>query len=405
MAATGYHVAMPSSSPLHTHRDKRRMRLPIGFGCLLIALSLLLLPTGRALAATSAQQSHLNDNQIEVVEIQAPEPYTGKSPLSESFYQSLVGYKDRAIEVYKQRQQITDDWSAKLKAKDFSALSKEAERLRAHDAYFADGKSYQQTFYETLQNAIYVIPEHEYYAGLESWRYEFPRDPTPDILFARWYFENAEQARGTAYIAKVTKSQYEDYSAWNQRALDVLKKTLKAHRNLSDPYAYEALILASVSQPDAIKRISDAFLRGVKQRPDALNLYTTYANFTQPKWFGRPGAMEGFAEWAAQKTAQQWGDWVYTLVATVAARTNLPEVYRGLYQFDWPRIAKGYADRHQRYPLNHYEVSQLCWFAVTYGDRPTTRRLLSIMNGNWSRFVWRNEENFRRAEQWANESP
>ena len=64
-------------------------------------------------------------------------------------------------------------------------------------------------------------------------------------------------------------------------------------------------------------------------------------------------------------------------------------------------MKRGFEASLRRYPDSVWEMNSYCYFACIARDRAAAKPLFQKINGRWEAEVWRNQNDFRRWQNWA----
>ena len=327
-------------------------------------------------------------------------PLLDEYTLTEEFWKSLEKVEENERRALFEVKKLKKQADKLLGSKNFVGLEMWLDKLRTSQETLPTGALKIDHIYSWWLSIIDPSKADMFESLLDKWSEAAPEAVTPHILRADFYVNKAWKERGHKTIDEVTKEGYQGYQLFLKKAQKSIKDAEKLDK--TDPYLYFTKMSAHMNEPDAPRILKETFEEGVQVAPGYLRLYQARANHLLPRWFGRPGDCVALAEWAAEWTFDSLGDGLYAVVASNVARHNRLEDIALYHNFSWPRIAKGYQDLNQVYPLTYYEAHEMCRLAAAHGDYKTTSRILkTIGDKHWKR-VWPERE-FREVKEWVRE--
>ena len=295
------------------------------------------------------------------------------------------------------RQEILDNvWHER-----FDELEKLTEELRGQKLVFYNGYSKLSRIYGYLEGPGRKADDSvwkDYIAKLEKWAEAYPQSPAPLVALGNAWKDWAWKARGGGYAGSVTE---EGWRLFGQR-IEQARGYLEAAEKLpaKDPEVYRALIVVAMAQGWPRAQMEAVFKKGVALEPNYQQLYETKAYYLLPRWNGEPGEWEAFAEQAADARGDEEGDILYMAIARSQAWSESTQFFRNT-RISYARMKRGFEASLRRYPDSVWEMNSYCYFACIAGDRPTAKQLFQKINGRWETEVWRNQDYFRRWQNWA----
>jgi hypothetical protein len=286
----------------------------------------------------------------------------------------------------------------------FAQLEKLTSDLRAQKLEFYRGYSKLSIVYGYLLGFSNDTDDSEwedFIVKLQAWADAYPQSPTPRIALGNFYASWAWKARGGGYADTVTD---EGWRLMKQR-LEKAREYLEAAENLSvkDPEVYNALLRVALGQGWDKDEMNTVFQKGIELDPNYQQLYESKAYFLLPRWYGKPGEWEAFAEAAANTRGGDEGDILYMSIARSQAWSEQADFFKNT-SISYERMQRGFEAAIQRNPDYLWDVSSYCYFACVADDRDTAKKLFQKIDGHWEKEVWGSENNFKQWEQWALQS-
>lgn len=274
----------------------------------------------------------------------------------------------------------------------WSELETVANQLRSQRLRLKGGAWQLRVFYNTIgpagpETATDAAWEAQI-AKLEDWARQEPASATPRIAMADAYLDFAWKARGNGFSNTVTQEGWKLFAERVQSARAALEASAKAGSN--DPEWYRAMQTVALAQGWPRKQVDALVDAALNAEPGYFYFVRAETNYLLPKWYGKPGESEEFAERAADKIGGDEGDATYFLIAAginCCRKTQAP----GL---SWERVRKGYAALTQLYGTNNFERNAYAFLALRAGDVPTAQQAFARIGDDWDQAVWRSKARF-----------
>lgn len=308
-------------------------------------------------------------------------------------------------------------------SRDFDQIEQLVARFRSEKTRYPSGEWQLGFFYDWLyERAGFMTAEEEvaFMKQIDRWKTEYPDSITWRILLARSYYDRAWGHRGSGFVDTVSAEGWQGYHDYMEKAWDVLDEaasvkevdpeyyslrstlTMEAPRsNVSPPQTFVGALIRIFVPSLTTDRERGPFLRGVAVEPLYYPLYYARTRHLLPRWGGSQEDMLRFAERSADDTKELAGDTLYAVIASKVARWEGKEDYLA-YEFDWPRIQRGYDDILKAYPESWWRLNQYCWLAACiYDDRTKAGELFERLDGSWDGDVWDTWSRYAAFRDWA----
>lgn len=283
----------------------------------------------------------------------------------------------------------------------FDQLEKLTGELRTQKLEFYNGYSQLSVFDGYLvgfSSSTEDCKWEEYVEKLKAWSDAYPKSSTPLIALGNTYKNWAWKARGSGWASEVTDQGGRLFKERLYKARENLEAADKLA--VKDPELYNAMILIAIGQGWPKDKMDAAFQKGVKLEPNYLKLYESKAYFLLPRWYGKPGEWEAFAEEAANARGGNDDDILYMSIARSQACFDREDFFKNT-SISYKRMQRGFETSLKRYPNYTWEMNSYCYFACIADDRKTAEKLFRKINGQWEKDIWWNENNFKQWEQWG----
>jgi len=225
-------------------------------------------------------------------------------------------------------------------------------------------------------------------AKLGEWAKAYPASPTPRVAMAQAYLYFAWKARGNGMGDTVTAVGGAQFDERAESARKILESAAKLSVHCPAWYVVMGTVALAQGWPRAqVDKLVEAALTNA---PGYYYFATGHANYLLPKWYGKPGETEEFAEQAANRTGGDEGNIEYFMIAArinCCGKTQAP----GLA---WPRVQQGFAALDRHYGTTNHEHNMMAYLALRAGDKETAQQLFARIGDNWDESVWRSKARF-----------
>ncbi len=286
-----------------------------------------------------------------------------------------------------------------FKREDFNTLEVLSQELQQSRERLNDGSWLSESFFNAFRLGDKTSDER--YAEVEQ-------------ILARW-----EQARPASPVLSLIKANYHVDLAWKWRGVDYtvtpqgragFKKELAIARELLDahpsakvyPEYFACMQKVALGQFWSKTDYERLFAEATSIEPDYYSFYYNKAVYLLPRWHGRKGEWEAFAEQVRQQHgAGGAGDAFYARIAWA-----LRDYYdcNGLFRdsdISWEKVASGYEYLIRQYPDSRYLKSLYANLAWKADDRVRLRQALPAIKSDPDMTIWVNLENVALAEKFA----
>jgi hypothetical protein len=280
-----------------------------------------------------------------------------------------------------QIQDIQNEATKLLEAKDYAGLEKAADRDRAA-VRPASGTAPVSFFYDILTK-LSNPTEADYQqrlSVLSDWAKAYPDSATPQIALGQVMKSYAWFARGSGYAGTVTDQEWALFGKRLQQAESFLDG-VKAQR-AKYPEWYEAMCWVALGEGWKPEDFLAMMNEGTAIDPKAPKLYSDVCIYLLPRWYGSNEQIVDYATAAANKMGGDEGDILYARIA----RGLLPygggiEIFKDT-GFSWPRVRHGMEIICTRYPQSTFMANWFARFARCAEDKATCRLLLDHLGSH-----------------------
>jgi hypothetical protein len=308
---------------------------------------------------------------------------------------------DFTVSEGRQREKVSQEFKSLLQNKNWDELEKLALEYRTQKLRFPSGRWKLEWFYRAVES----LPEGRsapknwsgYFAALEEWKAAKPQSVTPLIVLGSSYIGYAWEARGTDYAKNVTEEGWRLFRERLVRARAYLEAADKME--IKDPQNYAELLLVTRAQGRPQSEYEEIFRRSIQSEPAYHPIYFEKATCLMPRWHGKPGDVERFAEQAVALSPE--GESIYARIAFDQSQRIVQDRLFQEYHFSWPRIRQGFQAMQKQYPKSRWNLNTYCLMASIAGDQETARQLFEQIGENWTEPIWNNEGRYLHWKHWA----
>jgi hypothetical protein len=275
----------------------------------------------------------------------------------------------------------------------FAQLEEIADAARSQKSRFPGGVWKLHSFYAVVQGPGSLTATdavwNAHMQRLQSWIDSKPDSSTPRVALAESYLRFAWKARGNGLGNTVTPDSWKLFRERVQKAEEILEQAKSVSSN--DPHWYQAMQTVALAQGWDQKRAEQLLVEANAVEPGYYYLYNSHANYLLPKWYGKPGDSEAFAQSIADRVGGPEGDSIYFQLALslncCKAKAQAPAI-------SWDRVKQGFASLEQLYGATNFERNALAFMAVRQGDREFAQQLFARIGDNWNQRVWGSKDKF-----------
>ncbi|HJR08550.1 MAG TPA: tetratricopeptide repeat protein [Pyrinomonadaceae bacterium] len=292
---------------------------------------------------------------------------------------------------------------------EFELLDSIADAARSSRERLGGGAWKLQLFYQGLRCPDDLMESSEgawkYHLGkLEKWSAQKPTSITARVGLASAYLDYGWKARGGGYTNTVSRDGARLFVERLARARAILAeaKSLK----LECPHAYAVMLYVAIGQcwdADSFERL---FAEATKLEPLYYSYYELKAMYLMPRWNGRPGDWERFADASALAVGGAEGSIIYYKIAAYIARIQVQDVKGGRFfresSVSWVRVKSGFSEMVKKYGISMQTANQICLLAMTSDDKEFSRQMFDEIGEHWDDSVWSSKPVFDHQKRWAN---
>jgi hypothetical protein len=290
-----------------------------------------------------------------------------------------------------------------FKREDFETLEILGHELRRSRERLNDGSWLSEAFFSSFRlgtaasKAKYTATEQR----LTRWEQAFPYSNVLPMVKGGLHLDLAWKWRGNGFADTVTEEGWRGFKAELAAARQIIENN-PAEQVYPEYYALMQTVALGQGWPR--EEYMRLFNRAIDIEPEYYKFYCRVAYYLLPRWHGKKGEWERFAEEQRQRKGPGGaGDALYARIAW-----SMREYYDNIFRdsaISWDIVASGYQYLIRQYPNSRYLKSlyaNLCWKA---GDRFRLAQALPEAKADPDMTVWVNLENVALAEKFLAENP
>jgi len=301
------------------------------------------------------------------------------------------------------RSQVVREQREMLRAGKYDSLQKFANAMSRQTE--AMGEAYPDSFYfcEAFQTPLSTktgdLAWAEHHADLEKWIAKYPNSLYPRVALARSLCTYAWEARGGGNADTVTREGWKLFRERLAKADQVLTEAEKV--NASEVVLYHVWATVGLGQHWPADKYEINFQKGIKADPNFLPIYYAKVVYLLPRWHGKPGDVERFAEEAADQRGGEDGDMLYMFIVRRLAEADGKANVFDYAEISWPRMKRGFEARIKSPRNRNLEMNHYCYFACLKNEHSTAKRLFEEIGSQWRKEAWGNQGVFEQWRKWA----
>jgi hypothetical protein len=282
---------------------------------------------------------------------------------------------------------------------EFEKLETLAKELRQSRERFSDGLWLSDAFFSAFD--VGEKTDRERFASIEQtiarWEAARPGSIVTPIIKAGFHKDLAWKSRGNDSGSKVTPEGRESFKRELAIARDILEKHPASRIHPEYLAVMQSIAIGQFWTKEEFMRL---FAEATAVERDYYTFYFNTAHFLLPRWRGRKGEWEQFAEEQRQaRGAGGEGDALYARIAW-----SLRPYYHHMFRdtaISWEVMASGLEYLVRQYPQSHYTKNAYAYFAWKARDRERLRKALPEIRDHLDMTFWANLETVAFAEKFA----
>jgi hypothetical protein len=292
-----------------------------------------------------------------------------------------------------------------LEQERFRVLDDVAAGERANKTRFAGGEWKLWKFYDALaspggKGRGVVADWNAYRDRLNRWVARQPESITARVALAQAELLYGLELRGPGELGTIPQDKFDRYMAQVRQAETILNGAMELQAKC--PEWYDLMLQVGRAKGWELQDLNTLLERAVAFEPGYYYVYEEQALALTPKWRGREGDAEKFAEEQANRVGGKAGDSLYWLIAQSVMGN--PELAKMPQHFVWSRALIGYQDLVEQYGASTVRQNQIAFMAARFGDYMATDDLLLQIGDHWDPGTWGTQEYFDKVRTWARSS-
>lgn len=234
---------------------------------------------------------------------------------------------------------------------------------------------------------------------IAEWKQRYPLSINHVLVDAQYHIDLAWKWRGNDYAAKVPKENWPLFRSELAQARQILETNPQT--KISPQYFVEMQTIA-LGEGWKKENYFTLFSEAIASEPEYYRFYFAASYYLLPKWHGKKGDWEKFAEEQRERVSGAAGDALYARIAW--SRSSDYDRFFQETAISWKTMAAGFDVMMQQYPDSKFNRNTYAHFACLAGDRDRLRALLPAVKAEPDMEVWVNLRNLQLAEKFANET-
>jgi len=279
----------------------------------------------------------------------------------------------------------------------FEQLEAIAAKARSQKERFLGGAWKLNVFYNTIQGPGSLTATdavwNAHMERLQRWIEAKPESITPRVALAQAYLRFAWKARGKGYGDTVTSNGWKLFGERVQQARETLEKAEAV--STKDAQWYRNMQTVALAQGWDRGQTDDLLQKASDLEPNYFYFYTAHANYLLPKWYGKPGDAEIFAQTIADHLGGPEGNLVYFEIALL---DNCCKAKEQMPNLSWDRVKQGFTALEQLYGGTNHELNAIAFMAVRQKDSQFSQQIFARIGDNWDEEVWGGKVKFDKSK-------
>ena len=295
------------------------------------------------------------------------------------------------------------DMNASILARDFEALEKMAAQFRRTKERFIGGGWKIHSFYTTMSappdktNTEAAWQAHINY--LRAWKRAKPQSITARCALVGTYINYAWFARGRGYANTVSESAWKSFF----ERIDIAVAEAKSITNPEDdPYGYfENKLMLATAQDWGREWFEKTFIEATTYDPSYQYFYCETATNLLPRWGGRPGEWEQFAEQAKNHIGGDEGLRIYYFIAAEISYYYGADFFKQ-NRVAWSDIKRGFLISVKQDGTTVFRLNQFGAMAFAALDSQTICKSFALLTSDdYDSVIWNSKEGFESRRKMA----
>jgi hypothetical protein len=281
---------------------------------------------------------------------------------------------------------------SRLRHHQFEDLDRFADEVREARARFPGGAWKLFEIYDETNepSAGPDVTEEEWQSHLklfEEWIGKYPESATARAGYAGTLVRYAWHARGFRPGKDLTSTQSRLFAERLKRAKDVAVEALSL--GMRCPHLYAVLLSVGQGEGWSILEYDKVFDAAITYEPLYRAFYHQKGSYLLPRWYGRDGDWQAFAEKSADRLGGAEGEDMFFFIYSDMAsfyygERDLPRLVEPV----WDRLKEGFDAKERLHGVTADQRTVFGHYAYVVGDRATVHTTLEKLGAYWNQGLW-----------------
>src|SRR5579859_514086 len=289
-----------------------------------------------------------------------------------------------------------------LEQERFRVLDDVAAGERMNKARFPGGGWKLWWFYNAIASPAgkgrgVVADWNAYRERLNSWVGQMPESVTARVALAQAELLYGWELRGPGELGTIAQDKFDRFMAAVKQAETILNGA--SELQAKDPEWYDVMLQVGRAKVWELQDLNTLLERAAAFEPGYFYVYQQMALTLTPKWRGRDGDAEKFAEEVGDRVGGKPGAILYWQIAESIMEN--PELAKLPQRFVWSRALIGYQALVEQYGVSTVRQNQIAFMAARFGDYMTADDVFLQLGDRWDAGTWGTQEYFEKVRAWA----
>ena len=276
----------------------------------------------------------------------------------------------------------------------YNQLESAAEGFRQNKARFANGDWKLRSFYDAFSEPLQPSDEESWSAlisAIQGWGNAKTNSVTARIAMGVAYTGYAWHARGKGWANTVSDEKDTLMQERLEKAVQCLKDALTVTEKC--PHWYAAVQRVALGQGWSRDKYERLYSEAVAKEPQYFAYYLLKAAYLLPRWYGKPGEWEAFAEQAA--TAPNGpGATIYPRILIHLLSVAGTSVFEDSNAVSWDLAQKGFTEWMMQSPESIEVPSFYFYYGGLANDCESMKSISAVLANRFDPYVWESQNEF-----------
>jgi hypothetical protein len=284
----------------------------------------------------------------------------------------------------------------------FVDLEAIAVKARAEKSRHSGGVWVINDFYESVASPLGPSPSandwNDHILLINKWIAAYPQSVTPHIALATAFASRAWSARGDGYANTVDDKSwstfYENMAQAKSAGLEAASLKDK------DPYWYDLMMQISMAEGWEPAQEQILFDQATTFEPTYYHYYRHHALYLLPRWYGKEGEVEAFAEQTLKRLPEPTASMMYFDIVS-SYTCGCVDDQLTLHGASWAKLKEGYGNLVRLYGVSDLKANRYAYLTYAANDKAAAQETFTQLGDNYVRGPWENRMQFETARTWA----